>query len=222
MAFTSEQRDELRRGAEGWGVVLDDDCLTRFSLFAERLEETNRTLNLTRVPLEQYVSRHFLDSLALASVLKPRAGAKLIDVGTGAGFPGVPLALAFPLVRVTLLDSALKRLGFLDAVLAELGIGNARTLHARAEDITKLPAHRAKYDFVTARAVAKLPQLCAWSLPLLRPGGLFIAYKSEDIEDEIAKTSVTLAAHRAVLEKVVPVSLPETDIVRKFVLVRKR
>ena len=207
------EREQLTRGAAEWGIGLDETALDRFARFAQLLEQTNRTLNLTRVPPQEYVTRHFLDSLALAAVWKPQPGDRLIDVGTGAGFPGVPLALAFPELSVTLLDSTGKKLAFLDSVLAELGVANAKTRHGRAEEIALLPAHRGKYAVATARAVAPLDKLAGWLLPFVQPGGLAVAYKSATANYEIEAARPALAALGAALQTV-EVALPETDITR--------
>jgi 16S rRNA (guanine527-N7)-methyltransferase len=221
MMFTAEQRTQLAQGAMVWRLTLDASALDRFALFAERLEEANRSFNLTRIAPEDVVTLHFLDSLTLASVIQPEPGTRLIDVGTGAGFPGLPLAIVFPEIQVTLLDGTRKRLVFLDSVIAELGLSNVRTLHGRAEELARLPEHCGAYDLVTARAVAKLLALAGWLLPLARPGGLAVAYKSADIAEELKAAETILRAHQAVIEQVAEVVLPFTDIERKLVCLRK-
>ncbi|MCW3095029.1 MAG: rRNA m(7)G-527 methyltransferase [Chthonomonadaceae bacterium] len=219
--FTDAQRERLRSGAELWGLTLDGATVDRFARFADMLEEGNRRLNLTRVPPSEYDTLHFLDSLALAAVLPPKPGMSLLDVGTGAGFPGLPLALVFPELRVTLMDGTRKRLDFLDEVIVALGLNNVRTLHGRAEEVARLPAHRQRYDLVTARAVAKMPQLAQWLLPLVRPGGLAVAYKSRETDPEVAEADRVLKQLGGECEQVVEVALPGTEIVRRLVLIRR-
>ena len=185
------------------------------------LTEANRSLNLTRVPPDEFVTLHFLDSLSLAAALSPRPGDRLIDVGTGAGFPGVPLALAYPELSVTLLDGTRKRLDFIDSAIAELAISNARTLHGRAEDISRQSTHRCGYDIATARAVAKLPHLAGWMLPLVRPSGHAVAYKSQDVDAETEDARPAIARLGGTVERVVEVALPESQIVRKLIILDK-
>lgn len=220
--FSDAQRERLRAGAEVWGLPLDTATIERFVRFADLLEEGNQRLNLTRVPPAEFETLHFLDSLALAAVLTPPSEATLLDVGTGAGFPGLPLAMVYPHLRVTLMDGTRKRLDFLDEAISTLGLTNVKTLHGRAEEIARLPAHRRHYDLVTARAVAKMPQLAEWMLPLVRTGGLAIAYKSLDTALEMQEADGVLKRLGGKWEKVVEVALPGTEIVRKLILIRSR
>src|SRR5579862_4563847 len=127
--LSDEQRLQLARGASEWGIVLTEPTLDRFAQFATLLHESNKQFNLTRIKPEDVVPLHFLDSLILAAVAPPQPGANLLDVGAGAGFPGLPLALAYPELRVTLLDSTRKRLNFLDSMIGTLGLSNVETLY---------------------------------------------------------------------------------------------
>jgi 16S rRNA (guanine527-N7)-methyltransferase len=217
MPLDSTQQAYLLRGASAFGITLSAEVMAKFTLFAERLEETNRTLNLTRIPPEEYVPLHFLDSLALATFWKPKPNSTLLDVGTGAGFPGVPLALLFPEIEVTLMDGTLKRLRFLDTVLGELGISNANTLHARAEEIRG----KEQYDLVTARAVARLPKLLEWMLPLTKSEGRAIAYKGAGAAEEIAEAEAVLKRFKARVVSVESIRIPETEIERNLIVVAR-
>lgn len=213
--------DQLVAGADALGIALDAETVARFLRFAALLEEGNRHLNLTRVRPEDMVTLHFLDSLLLAAVHRPASGARLLDVGTGAGFPGVPLALVFPDLDVTLMDSTRKRLTFLEGALADLGIKNARTLHARAEELARDPRHRERYDLVVARAVAPMATLAGWLLPFVRTGGIAMAYKSREAQPEIDAARAVIAELGGTVEQTSDVPLPGTDIVRKLVVLRK-
>lgn len=176
-------RCRLSELARELGVPLSEEQLAKFSHYANRLTEENRKVNLTAVTdPKEIVLRHFADSLTLVPFIPPNA--RVIDVGTGAGFPGAVLAIARPDIRLTCLDSLQKRLNFLDGLCRELDIC-AATVHVRAEDGGHMPELRGQFDFATARAVAALPVLCEYCLPFVKPGGLFVAMKGPGVESEI-------------------------------------
>lgn len=176
-------RQTLRDYAADYGVVVDETAAERLDRYAALLVDWNTRMNLTAITApEDIVLKHFVDSLTLVPYL-PAGELSLIDVGTGAGFPGIPLAIVRGDIRLTMLDSLRKRLTFLQALCEELGL-RAELIHARAEEVGARPELREQFDVSTARAVAALPTLCEYCLPFVRVGGRFLAMKGPDCEKE--------------------------------------
>lgn len=178
-------KELLREGALQYGVTLDETALERFDKYAEILTQWNSFMNLTAITEpEEIVKKHFIDSLILLNAVNIPQGASVIDVGTGAGFPGVPLLIARTDLKITLLDSTNKRLEFIKAVLEATGL-EAETVHMRAEEAGKNKAYREKFDFATARAVSNLRDLSEYCLPFVKKGGSFVPMKSAKTDEEI-------------------------------------
>lgn len=210
----------LERTLAAHGVTLDREALMRLDLYAERLIETNRRFNLTAVTDPDEVTvKHFADSLVLLGKTELPAGASLLDVGTGAGFPGLALKLARPDLQVAFLDGTRKKLGFISSVLEETGLAG-ETLHLRAEEAGKLPKYREKFDFVTARAVADMAVLVEYCLPFVRAGGLFLAMKSAAAEEEIQNAAGAVRLLGGKTEQNLLFDLVE-NTPRRIVFVRK-
>ena len=179
---------------ENLGVSVDESAFARLDRFAEMLVETNKSFNLTAITEPDDVTvKHFADSLSVFKFADIPENVSIIDVGTGAGFPGLVLKLTRPDIRMTFLDSTRKKLGFIESVLAKNGL-SADIVHMRAEEAAKLPKYREKFDFATARAVAALPVLSEYCLPFVKTGGTFISMKSADSTEEIdtAKGAISL------------------------------
>lgn len=182
-------KEDLRKGAESFGLALDETALDRFDRYAEALAETNKHLNLTAITdPEGIVTKHFLDSLSVLSVYTPRRNTRCIDVGTGAGFPGSTLLIARPDLQMTLLDGTQKKLHFVEETLQSMGL-YAKILHSRAEEAGQRSEYREQFDLATARAVANLRELSEYCLPFVKVGGTFIAMKSQKTEEEISEAA---------------------------------
>ena len=210
-------RDILARGLPQLGV--SPDIIPRLEEFSRLLLEKNQVMNLTAITEpDQVATLHLLDSLSLLP-LADFAGKTAVDVGTGAGFPGVPLAIAVPESRITLLDSLGKRVDFLRESCAALGLSNAACVHARAEEFAG--DRRESFDLAVSRAVAALPVLCELCLPLVKPGGAFIAMKSVDCGRELAEAETAIRLLGGRLRDTVDYTIPTTGIVHRAVIVEK-
>ena len=178
-------RERLANGLTQMGVAFDQTAMERFEAFHAILDEYNARMDLTAVLDEdERIDRHDLDSAAPLRHGLLATGAKVIDVGTGAGFPGMPLLILRPDLQMTFLDALNKRITFLGDALGRLGL-TASTLHARAEDAARMPAHREKYDAAVSRAVANVSTLCELTLPFVREGGMTIAWKGPGVTEEL-------------------------------------
>lgn len=215
----------LEEGANNISVPLKGENIVAFARYAELLREWNKVMNLTNIVDDNGIAlRHFIDSLTIVNLVEKEMSknrnTSLIDVGTGAGFPGIPLKIVIPDLEVTLLDSLNKRLNFLNTVVNELGLQKVKTVHARAEDGGSDMKHREKYDIATARAVASLPTLAEYCMPFVKVGGCFIAMKSHaDEEIEVASKAIKILGGK--IESIEEFCLPNTDIKRTVIVVRK-
>lgn len=207
------------RGAEAQ-LSFTEEQLAQFTRYYELLVETNKVMNLTAITEPEEVAvKHMVDSLLAYE--DGMQGKTLVDVGTGAGFPGVPLKIYCPSLRVTLVDSLGKRLRFLEQVIDELGLKGIRCEHLRAEDAGRSKKHREQYDYVTARAVARLSVLSEYCLPLAKKGGQFIALKGSRFAEEIEEGEAAVKILGGKIISAEPVKLPGLDDGRAIIKIAK-
>ncbi len=201
-------------------LILNDKQAEQFLRYYELLIQKNKVMNLTSITeFDDVVLKHFLDSLMICKIQKLEGS--LIDVGTGAGFPGIPLKIMYPDLKVVLLDSLNKRVQFLNEVIRELGLENIKAIHGRAEDLAKQKIYREQFDYCVSRAVANLSSLAEYCIPFVKIGGYFIPYKSGKIQEELDSGKKAINILGGTVEIVKEFELPQTDIFRCLLYIRK-
>ena len=234
---------KFKKGLEYIGIELTDTQIGQFLKYYEMLVEKNKVMNLTAITeFDEVIEKHFVDSLLVAKAIDLNRNIKIIDLGTGAGFPGIPIKIAFPKVNIVLADSLNKRIKFLDEVIDALKLnsstdtsddallqmpdptvvtGRIETVHGRAEDLGRRSEYREQFDLCVSRAVANLATLSEYCLPFVKVGGYFISYKSGNVDNELEQSQKAIHILSGDTIKCEKMVLPGTDVSRSFVIVRK-
>lgn len=204
-------------------IELKEEQLSMLSSFYEMLVEKNKVMNLTGITeWDDVVLRHYIDSISISEIMNLNDfRGKVLDLGTGAGFPGIPLKIIFPNLQITLFDSLNKRIRFLQEVIDELELKNIEAIHGRAEEFGKNSDYREQYDLVVSRAVANIATLSEYCLPFVKVGGSFISYKTDSIEEEISNSGKAVSILGGKIERVEHFTLPNTDMERSLLQIKK-
>lgn len=211
---------KFRQGLANIKLEITEKQIEQFLKYYEMLIEKNKVMNLTAITeYDEVIEKHFLDSISLCQVYDLSKPVKILDMGTGAGFPGVPLKIAFPEIEITLADSLNKRIKFLDEVIGELGLEKVTTIHARAEELARDKEHRESYDLVVSRAVANLSTLGEYCIPFVKMGGNFISYKSGEVDEEVNAAEKAIKILGGQIKNIYKFDL--SDQKRSFVTIEK-
>ena len=215
--------DELLQLSNEMNIELTPEMLSAFDSYYHMLVEKNKVMNLTAITeKDEVILKHFVDSISVAAAVPEFSKkAKILDVGTGAGFPGIPLKITFPDTNVTLLDSLNKRVLFLQEVTDSLGLKKITAIHDRAEDAARKPELRGRFEIVVSRAVAALPVLAEYTLPFLKEGGYLICYKTPEAEKELEEAAHAISVLGGGKSSIYEYTLPGTDITRSFIVIKK-
>ena len=223
--FVRDMRTALELFPESRKLSLSDGQIAQFAQFYEDMLEKNQVMNLTGITeRREVIVKHYIDSLLPTCLLPdfPKPGTRLLDLGSGAGFPGIPLAIAFPNLQLTLMDSLNKRIVYLTDEIEKLGLQNhTEALHARAEELARQAGQREAYDYCSSRAVARLAVLSEYCLPFVKVGGQMLAYKAGEIEEELSEAQFAIKKLGGTTDQVVSFSLPDDAGKRSLVVIRK-
>ena len=214
--------EALRKALEVMGAPADDETVNKYQQYMDGVLDWNEKVNLTNITdPEEFIIKHFIDSIICVDYPEFEEARKVIDVGTGGGFPGVPLAIAAPDKEFVLMDSLNKRLKIIDELCGQIGIGNVTTVHARAEELAKNKAHREQYDLCVSRAVANMAVLAEYCLPFIKMGGCLMAYKGPDADREVEEARKALFLLGGQVEEIREGNLKEFGIDHKVVIIKK-
>ena len=212
---------EFKKGLEDLSIILDEHQVKQFLDYYELLINWNKVMNLTSITdFTEVITKHFLDSLSIVKIHYPKSD-KILDLGTGAGFPGIPIKIAFPNTQIVLMDSLNKRVNFLNEVIDKLKLDKISAIHGRAEDLGKGPSYRDGFDICTSRAVARLSVLSEYCIPFLKKGGYFISYKSGKITEELDEAKRAIEILGGTIKKTSEFQLSGTDMGRSLILIEK-
>ncbi|MEE1342780.1 MAG: 16S rRNA (guanine(527)-N(7))-methyltransferase RsmG [Lachnospiraceae bacterium] len=212
----------IKNKLENLNLQPTQEQLSKLYSFYELLIEKNKVMNLTGITeYEEVIDKHFVDSVSIIKAIDLNKKIRVIDLGTGAGFPGIPLKIMFPNIEIVLVDSLNKRIKFLEEVVEQLQLTDISCIHSRAEDLAQNKEYREQFDLCVSRAVANLSTLCEYCIPFVKVGGNFVSYKSGVIQEELEQAKYAISTLGGELSEVINFTLPETDIERSFIKIKK-